>query len=111
MRKLASVQEILKVEPINGADAIEVATVLGWHVVVKKGEFKPGDKCLYFEVDSLLPKYPWCEFLFKAEEEYSRIKTRKILGVLSQGLLIPLKEIFTIEKEGENEYIVGIKGV
>lgn len=93
MRKLASIQQILKLEPIPNADSIEVATVLGWHIVVKKGEFKPGDKCVYFEVDSLLPKYPWCEFLFKNDETYSRIKTIKLRGQVSQGLVIPLNII------------------
>jgi len=93
MRKLASVQQILKLEPIPNADSIELATILGWHCVVKKGEFKVGDKCLYMEVDSLIPRYSWSEFLFKAEEEYSRIRTRKMLGQVSQGLVIPLSAI------------------
>ena len=38
-RKLASIQKILDIQPIEGADAIEVATILGWKVVVKKNEF------------------------------------------------------------------------
>lgn len=52
MRNLVSVQEIKALSPIEGADRIEVATILGWKLVVKKGEFKVGDKCAYFEVDS-----------------------------------------------------------
>lgn len=52
MRNLVSVQEIKALSPIDGADRIEVATILGWKLVVKKGEFKVGDKCAYFEVDS-----------------------------------------------------------
>ena len=47
MRKLASIQQILDIRPIKGADVIEVASVLGWNVVVKKGEFSVGDKCIY----------------------------------------------------------------
>lgn len=43
MRKLASIQTIGKIEAIEGADRIEKATVLGWHVVVKKGLYKEGD--------------------------------------------------------------------
>ena len=50
MRKLASVQRIAKLEPIPGADAIEKATVLGWELVVKKGEFQVGDLCVYAEI-------------------------------------------------------------
>ena len=43
-RKLASIQTITQISPIKDADAIEVARVLGWNVVVKKDQFKVGDK-------------------------------------------------------------------
>ena len=49
MRKLASVRKIDDISPIEGADAIEVATVGGWKVVVKKNEFQPGSLAIYFE--------------------------------------------------------------
>ena len=42
MRKLASIQTIKEIHPIENADAIELATVLGWKVVIKKNEFKEG---------------------------------------------------------------------
>ncbi len=101
-RKLASTQRILKLEPIPDADKIEVATVLGWKVVVRKGEFKVGQLCMYFEVDSLIPRKSWSSFLFKVdarptpvndEDEYVRLKTRKMRGQISQGLLVPLSPI------------------
>jgi hypothetical protein len=63
VRKLASVQTVNAVEPIAGADAIEKARVLGWWVVVKKGEHRPGDRVVYCEIDSLLPERPDFEFL------------------------------------------------
>ena len=63
MRSLASIQKIVSVEPIPGADSIEVATVLGWHCVVKKGDFVTGDLCVYFEIDSLLPQIEQFDFL------------------------------------------------
>ena len=63
MRKLASIQKISATEPIQDADAIEKATVLGWQLVVKKGEFKPGDLCVYCEIDSVLPERSEFEFL------------------------------------------------
>ena len=56
MRKLASIQKIIKIEPIPGADRIEKATILGWECVVQKGQFKPGDHCIYFEIDSIVPQ-------------------------------------------------------
>ena len=62
-RKLATVQVIKEVKPIEDADAIEVATVKSWSVVVKKGEVTPGQKVIYFEIDSLLPVVPEFEFL------------------------------------------------
>lgn len=37
MRKLASVQRIWDIQPIDGADRIEMAKVLGWKCVVNKG--------------------------------------------------------------------------
>ena len=63
MRKLASIQIVNAVEPIPNADAIEKIRVLGWWVVVKKGEHQPGDKLVYCEIDSLLPERPEFEFL------------------------------------------------
>ena len=86
-RKLASVQTILEVSPIANSDNLEVATVLGWHVVVKKGEFIAGDKCVYCEVDSVLPDKP--EFEFMRARKF-RVKTIKLRGQVSQGIAFPL---------------------
>jgi len=63
MRKLASIQKITALEAIPDAEAIEVASVLGWKVVVKKGEFQVGDLVVYCEIDSILPEKPEFEFL------------------------------------------------
>ena len=104
MRKLASIQTVNTAEPIPNADAIEKVRVLGWWVVVKKGEFKPGDKVVYCEIDALLPERPEFEFLrpssFKpAQTDASgavtlaagfRIKTVKLRGQVSQGICFPL---------------------
>ena len=89
-RKLASVQEILDLKPIKNADRIEVATILGWRVVVRKGEFQVGDKCIFFEIDSILPQLP--EFEFLAEHQY-RLKSAQLRGQISQGLAMPLDVI------------------
>ena len=94
MRKLASIQKIKEINPIENADNIEVATILGWQVVVKKGEFKPGDYSVYFEIDSILPDEPRYEFLKKSSwnSRYQkiRLKTIKLRGQISQGLVLPL---------------------
>lgn len=97
MRKLASVQRIWDIEPIEGADRIELAHVLGWTVVVKKGEFKVGDLGVYFEIDSFLPMKKEFEFLQNSSYRNSnilgegyRLRTQRLRGVLSQGLLLPM---------------------
>ena len=86
-RKLASIQVIDKLSPIPGADRIVEATVMGWKVIVKKDEFVEGDKCVFFEVDSLLPEVEWAEFM---RTRKFRVKTLKMRGILSQGLVLPL---------------------
>lgn len=87
MRSLATIQKITHLSPIEGADAIEVAQVLGWKVVVKKGEFKVGDLVVYCEVDSMLPEgNPAFEFL---RSKHFRIKTVKLRGQVSQGICFP----------------------
>ena len=62
-RALAYVVEINDIIPINDADKIETAVVKGWKVVVRKNQFKSGDKAIYFEIDSFLPIKPEFEFL------------------------------------------------
>lgn len=96
MRKLASIQKVIDVQPIKDADTIEVITVLGWKVVVKKDTFKIGDLCAYFEIDSLLPDLLMFEFLrpssWKEKLNAYKLKTIKLRGQVSQGLALPLGE-------------------
>ena len=91
-RKLASIQKIVNLEPIVGADKIELAQVLGWKCIVKKDEFKVGEYCIYVEIDSKVPEIPAFEFL--AKRNY-KVKTLKMRGAISQGLVLPLnKDMF-----------------
>ena len=100
MRKLATVQTILSVDSIPDADAIEVVTVKGWKVVVKKGEFQVGDKVVYFEIDSLIPRSSITEFLMEDEYMLSvRLRTRKLRGQVSQGLVISLEDSLKMAEE------------
>jgi hypothetical protein len=88
------------ITPIEGADNIELMAVNGWHVITKKGEFKEGDYCVYFEIDSKLPEADWSEFL--ASKHY-KVKTMKLnkFKVISQGLALPLSTFDNIlEVEG-----------
>lgn len=94
MRKLASIQTIKFVRPIPNADAIDCVGVLGWECVCKKGEFQNGDKCVYFEIDSLLPELEVFEFLrkscYRKDLNKFRLKSIKLRQQLSQGLALPL---------------------
>jgi len=84
---LASIQKVLSVEPITNADALEKVKVLGWNVVAKKGEFKPGDLCIYIEIDTIVPDRP--EFEFLRNKDF-RIRTIKLRGEMSQGIVFPV---------------------
>jgi len=89
-RKLASIQRIKNIRPIPNADNIVVAEVLGWECVTQKSNnFQVGDLVCYFEVDSVLPQRP--EFAFLADRNY-RIRTIRLRGQISQGLILPLDD-------------------
>ena len=102
-RKLASIKRITEIRPIEGADAIECAIVGGgWPVVVKKGDFSAGMLALYLEIDSFVP-YELAPFLSKGKEprEFNgvkgeRLRTIKLRGQLSQGLLLPVPDRSTL---------------
>lgn len=93
-RKLASVQSIKYIRPIDGADNIETVGILGWECVSKKSEFKQGDICVYLEIDSMLPIEERYEFLrkssFNSELNKFRLRTVKLRKQLSQGLALPI---------------------
>jgi len=107
-RKLASVVKIVDIQPIPGADAIVVATVKGWKVVVKVNEYKVGDLAVYYEIDSFLPIRPQFEFLRKSSfkrmgsSEGFRLKTIRLRGQISQGLLTPIPDGILDPKEGDD---------
>jgi uncharacterized membrane protein len=85
--RLATIQKVLDVRPIEGADKIEAITILGWHLVAKKDEFNEGDLAVFIEVDSILPEKDWSEFM---RPRKFRVKTAKFMKMISQGLALPL---------------------
>lgn len=103
MRKLVTVRTVDAIRPIPGADAIECAIVEGWTVVIKKGEFAVGDRCVFFEIDAFLPlDDPRFAFLGKAaitwnEQRGVRLRTMKLRGQISQGLILPLSQFAEID--------------
>jgi len=116
MRKLVTIKTIDAIRPIDGADAIEAAMIGGWAVVVKKGEFHAGDFVLYHEIDSILPRgNPDYDFLMARSSgtyttddgstlEGHRLRTIKLRGVPSQGLILKLETLFKIN----DRYLTGI---
>lgn len=112
MRRLATVQQISELRPIEGADAIEVARINGWDVVVKKGDFKTDEMVVFCEVDSFLPIQPEYEFLRKSSykkmsdgTEGFRLRTIRLRGQLSQGLLINYQTLISKLPPDENGHV------
>ena len=114
-RKLASIVRIAVVSPIPDADRLEVVEMegKGWRVVTAKGEFHPGDLAVYFEIDSYLPsddeRYAFLrerclrKFVSKGGSvlrEGLRIKTVKLRGVVSQGLVMPVAKFPELSEGG-----------
>lgn len=88
MRKLATIRTIANIKPIPNADRIEVAQIDGWEVIISKSDnFSQGDKVVYIEIDSKMPKTP--EYDFLKSRKYV-VKTIKLRGQVSQGLVLPL---------------------
>lgn len=87
-RRLAHIEKIEWIKPIDGADAIELCGVLGWQcVIAKKDKFNVGDVVVYIEVDSVVPERPEFEFL---RDRKFRVRTIKLRGQVSQGLVLPM---------------------
>lgn len=119
-RALVRVVKVDAIVPIKKADFVELAKVDGWQCVVKKGEFKAGDLALYAEIDSLLPvSNPVWAFLGERKEGqktfdgilYSRIRTMKLRGEVSQGLLTPLPIEWVGKKDMEGANMTNQMGV
>ena len=108
MRKLATIRKVTNIRPIEGKDLIEQVNVDGWNVIVKKDEFKEGDLCVYIEIDSKLPARP--EFEFLAKKDYT-IKTMKMAGVRSEGIVFPLSILPKKVKVVEGADVTKVLGV
>ena len=120
MRKMASIQTIRDITPIEGADAIVLAHVNGWSAVVKKDEFQVGQVVVFCETDSWIP-HDIAPFLSKGKEprEYlgakgGRLRSVKLRGQLSQGLILPLfvhSEIEDVDITNEGYDVSEILGI
>ena len=102
-RKLASIQVVDKIERHADADSLDIATILGWQTITKIGEVILGERVIYCEIDSMLPyKAEWLPIAVKdriAKENVAapfRIRTIKLRGKVSQGLIIPLNNFLPL---------------
>jgi RNA ligase (TIGR02306 family) len=100
-RKLASAVRVTTVTPIANADRIELARVAGWQCVVKKGEVRPGELAVYFEIDAVPADTERFSWLWQPKQATApvprpasfRIRTMTLRGCLSQGLLMPVSTL------------------
>ena len=104
-RELAYVVTIDDIQPIPGKDRVECAIVGGWTVMVRKEQFKPGNKAIYFEIDSRVPEKEPFMFL---EGKHYKIKTQGYKNpdgskFYSQGLLMGIEDF-----NGELDWINNI---
>lgn len=102
LRKLVQIKTIDRIDPILKADAIETAVIGGWKIVIKKNEFLVGDAVIYIEIDSALPtSVPEFAFLAARSEKtvlnpqneevaVHVLRTAKLRGQISQGLILPM---------------------
>lgn len=97
-KKVASIERISRIYPAENADRIELAEMedLGWQCVVKKDQFKVGDNIVFICIDSIVPRRPWTEFLFKgSDKQEHRVDKGRFRGNLSSGIILPIAELST----------------
>jgi RNA ligase (TIGR02306 family) len=119
-RKLASIQRVLEILPIPNADTIELARIDGWQCAVKKGEFAPGSLGVFLEIDAVPPDIEVFHFLWRpktaeADDIFTRpdkfrIRTMKLRGALSQGLLLPINSL-GLENASAGDDVTELLGV
>ena len=115
MKKLASIEVIKNIKEHPNADSLEIAEVLGWQTVVKKGIHKEGDKVVFVTIDTIVPRYHWSDFLADKNnpDKPIRIKNIKLRGEYSSGLVIPLSEFssFVFKDYDESTDLTEILGI
>ena len=89
--KLATFEIITEIQSIPGADRIDLARVQGWQSVIKKGEYKVGDKVIFVPIDTVMQPQDWNKFLWDKNNPQNpiRVKTVKLKGAVSQGIIFP----------------------
>ena len=90
--KLASIEKIEEISPIEGADKIEVAKILGWRIVIPKNTYKVDDLVVFVPIDTIIEPRDWNSFLVDKNNPSNpiRIRTCEFRGQVSQGICFPM---------------------
>jgi len=95
--KCVSIETINKLQPIEGSDNIENATIHLWTSVVQKGDFNIGDKCIFIPIDTDIDttRRHFNDFndFTMSRPPYMRVNTCSIRGTISQGIALPLSRV------------------
>src|SRR5574343_372127 len=122
VRQLVTIQKIDKIAKHPNADRLSIATIGLWEMITA-APLNVGDEVLFFEIDSMIPLTDSrFEFLKGRNEKtlkgvpYSRLRTMRLRGELSQGLIIPIKEFereveqfLNTENDLDLQEILGVK--
>ena len=107
-----SIERVGEIKPIDGADKIEIAVLesMSYQFVVGKGQFKAGDLGVYFPIDSVIPEDVLAAiglYGMLSGKKRNRVKTKKFLGEISQGVMATLDSLSTYTKPVALEPVVG----
>lgn len=96
---LVEVCKIKSIEVHPNADRLEIATVKGWNVIIQKGQYKIGDRVVFIPPDSIMPQHLIEEFDLSYMKKGEKVRTVKLRGVISQGLVLPALKTWPVGKE------------
>lgn len=91
MKSLVPAVTIQEINPHPNADRLEIAKVLGYQVIVGKGQFQEGQRVYYIPEQCVLPE-AMIEYMGLTGKLYgsskNRVKIVKLRGEISQGLIL-----------------------
>lgn len=86
---LTTVEEIVEVRTHPNADSLDIAQVLGYECIVRRGSHSTGEHVVFIQPDALLPvEKPWAAELLKYTSR-NRVKAARLRGEWSMGIIMP----------------------
>ena len=84
-----SVEKVVEVKRHPNADKLDIATVLGWNVIVGRDTVTEGSLGIFVPIDSIIPHELANEWgIANYLKRGNRVRTVKLRGVYSQGLFV-----------------------